>query len=101
MESSWCPFLLVNAKQGIEPRSSFLVTDTRSLIGRTLCFFVRKVGKNSHSNYQKDNTFSRDAQSDPNLTETTKNNNKSVISVIQFSIILWPPTEYAVKLLRS
>ena len=39
------PFLLLNAKQGIEPRSSFLVTDTRSLIGRTLCFFVRKVEK--------------------------------------------------------
>ena len=61
VESSRCPFLLLNAKQGIEPRSSLLVTDTRSLIGRTLCFFVRKVEKNSLLNYQEDNTFSRDA----------------------------------------
>ena len=61
-------------------------------------FFVRKVEKNSRLNYQKDNTTSRD---DPNLTETTKNCNKSVISVIQFSTILWPPTEYALKPLRS
>ena len=61
MESSRCPFLLLNAKQGIEPRSSFLVTDARSLIGGTLCFFVRKVEENSRLNYQKDNTTSRDA----------------------------------------
>ena len=61
VESSRCPFLLLNAKQGIEPRSSISVTDTRSLIGRTLCFFVRKVEKNSRLNYQKDNTTSRNA----------------------------------------
>ena len=52
---------MLNAKQGIEPRSSFSVTDTRSLIGRTLRFFVRKVEKKSRLNYQKDNTTSRDA----------------------------------------
>ena len=86
MESSRCPFLLLNAKQGIEPRSSIAVTDIRSLTGRALCFFVRKVEKNSRLNDQKDDTTSRDAQSDPNLTETTKNCSKSVFSVIQFSI---------------
>ena len=61
VESSRCPFLLLNAKQGIERRSSFSETDARSLIGGTLYFFVRKVEKNSRSNYQKDNTTSRDA----------------------------------------
>ena len=45
----------------------------------------------------KDNTISRDALSDLNLTETTKNHNKSVISVIQFNTKLWSPTEYAVS----
>ena len=49
-------------------------------------FFCEEGLKNSRLNYQKDNTTSRDAQSDPNLTETTKNCNKSVISVIQFII---------------
>ena len=29
--------------------------------------------------------------------DTTKNCDKSVITVIQFNTILWPPTEYAVK----
>ena len=124
MESLRSPFLLLNAKQGIKPRSCISVTDARSLIGaiffffiqQNLCylitpttlliwpyvmFFVRNVEKNSHLNDQKDNTTSRDAQSDPNVTETTKNCNKSVISVIQFSTILWPPTDYAVKRLRS
>ena len=61
VESSWCPFLLLNAEQGIELRSSFSVTDTRPLIGRTLRFSVRKVEKNSRLNYQKDITTSRDA----------------------------------------
>ena len=84
VESSRCPFLLLNAKQGIEPRSSISVTDAQSLIGanffffiqqnlhyltdtttlligHTLCFFVRKVEKNSRLYYQKDNTTSRDA----------------------------------------
>ena len=80
MESSRCPFLLLNAKQEIEPRSSVSVTDARLLIGEiffffiqqklrylittttllvghTLCFFVRKVEKkNSHLNYQKNKT---------------------------------------------
>ena len=100
-------FLLLNAKQGIEPISSISVTDARSLIGanfffiiqqnlryliatttvligHTLCFFVRKVEKNSRLNYQKGNNTSRDLTQ--NLTETTKNCNKSVISVIQFSM---------------
>ena len=61
---------------------------------------MRKVEKNSRLNYQKDNTTSRD-ESDPNLTATTKNCSKSVISVIQFSIMLWPPTEYAVTLFSA
>ena len=84
MESSRCPFLLLNTKQGIEPSASISVTDAQSLIGaiffffilqnlpylidtttlligHTLCFFVRKVEKNSRLNYQKDNTTSRDA----------------------------------------
>ena len=98
MESSRCSFLLLNAKQGIEPRSSISITDARSLIGANIfflyptkpllpnshhntlywpyvMFFCEEDRKNSRLNYQKDNTTSRDAQSDPNLTETTKNCN--------------------------
>ena len=79
MESSRCPFLWLNAKQGIEPRSNVLVKDARSLIaanifffiqqnlryliatttpliGHKLCFFVTKAEKNSRLNYQNDNT---------------------------------------------
>ena len=68
VESSRCPFLLLNTKQGIEPRFSISVTDARPLIGANifflqqklcyliatttllighmLCFFVRKVERN-------------------------------------------------------
>ena len=76
VESSHCPFLLLNAKQGIEPRSSILVIDARPLIGANffflhptkislpnrhhntldspyvMFFFVRKVKKNSRLNYE-------------------------------------------------
>ena len=63
--------------------------------------FCEEGKKKSRLNYQKDSITSRDAFSDPNLTETTTNCNKSVISIIQFTTILWPPTEYAVKPLLS
>ena len=111
VESYHCPFLLLNVKQGIEPRSSVSVTDARPLIGANIfflhptktslpnsdyitldwpyvTFFVRKIEKNSRLNYQEDKTTSRDASPDPNLTDTTKNCNKSVISVIQFNTML-------------
>ena len=46
MESSYCPFLLLNAKLEIEPKSSVSVTDARSLIGAIFFFFIqRKVRK--------------------------------------------------------
>ena len=84
VESSRCPFLLLNAKQEIESRFNISGTDARSLIGanifffiqqnlryligtttlligHTLCFFVRKVKKNSRFIDQKDNTTYRDA----------------------------------------
>ena len=45
-------------------------------------FFCDEIEKNSRLNYQKDNTTSRATYPDPNLTDTRKNCNKSVISVI-------------------
>ena len=95
---------MLNTKQEIEPRSSVSVTDTGPVIGANVCFFFIQqklrylianprlfIGhtlffceegrKNSRLNNQKDNTTSRDTQSDPNLTDTTKNCNKSVISI--------------------
>ena len=84
MEYSHCPFLLLNTKQEIEPRSSISVTDARSLIGANffflhptkpllpnshhstldwpyVMFFVRKVEKKHVLNYEKENTSPRDA----------------------------------------
>ena len=87
LEFSRSPFLLLNAMQRIESRSSISVRDARSLIGAIfflhptkpslpnanrhhntldwpyVMFFVKKVEKNSRLNYQKDNrpTASRDA----------------------------------------
>ena len=78
------------------------MANTTLLIGHLLCFFFREGRKKIRVYiYQNINTTSRDAYSDPNLTEATKNCNTSVISVIQFGTVLWPPTEYAVKRLRS
>ena len=39
VESSHCPFLLLNSRQGIEPRSSVSVSDARPLIGANIFFF--------------------------------------------------------------
>ena len=43
VESSCCPFLLLNAKQGIEPRSSISVRDARPLIGANIFFLQQKL----------------------------------------------------------
>ena len=82
MQSLHCPFLLLNAKQGIEPRFSVSVTDVRPLIGANIfslhptktslpirrlntldwshvMLFCEEGEKNSRLNYQKDNTTSR------------------------------------------